>query len=181
MFATELYGITPDILVFGKGVAGGFPLAGIIADEALRGYDAGEDAFSFGHSPFSLVAALANIKVLEQGTLLKRCIELNDYITNYLLEMQKKYEIIGDVRGPGLAIGIELVKNRESKEPAIDEAAKIARVAFTEGVIFGVSKYANMGHVLKIKPPLVITDEEIEIVLEVFKKSVSKVSNRLPI
>ena len=59
--------------------------------------------------------------------------------------------------------------------------AKIARVAFTEGVIFGVSKYANMGHVLKIKPPLVITDEEVEIVLEVFKKSVSKVSNRLPI
>ena len=95
--------------------------------------------------------------------------------------MQKKYEIIGDVRGPGLAIGIELVKDRESKEPAIDEVAKMARVAFTEGVIFGVSKYANMGHVLKIKPPLVITDEEVEIVLEVFKKSVSKVSNRLPI
>lgn len=179
MFAAELYGITPDILVFGKGVGGGFPLAGIIADEALRGYDAGENAFTFGHSPSSLVAALANIKVLEEGILLKRCGELNEYIINRLLEMQRKYEIIGDIRGPGLAIGVELVKDRESKEPAIEEAAKIAQMAFTKGVIFGVSKYADMGHVLKIKPPLVITDEEVEKVLKVFEKCISRVSNHL--
>lgn len=178
MFAVDLYGVTPDILVFGKGAGGGFPLAGIVANENLKGFGAGENAFTFGHFPPSLVAALMTIEVLEEGTLLRRCNELNDFIIDHLRDMQKRYEIIGDIRGPGLNIGIELVKDRKTKEPAIEETQEIVGMAFSKGVFLSRTKYANRGNVLKIKPPLVITDREVERVLHVLEDCFCEISKR---
>jgi 4-aminobutyrate aminotransferase/4-aminobutyrate aminotransferase/(S)-3-amino-2-methylpropionate transaminase len=178
MFAAELYEVVPDILVFGKAAAGGFPLAGILVRDNLRGFDAGENAFTFAHFPLSLVAALATIKVLEEGKLLERCNRLNQRIIEHLQSLQEKYEIIGDVRGPGLAIGIELVKDRDSKEPAVKEANEVVRLGLERGIMFGISKYGGLGNVLKIKPPLVINDEEVEKVLSVFEECIVEVQRK---
>ncbi len=175
MFAAELYQVVPDILVFGKAVAGGFPLAGIIVRDNLKRFDAGENAFTFAHFPLSLVAALATIDVLEEGKLLERCNRLNQHIIAHLTNLQEKYEIIGDVRGPGLAIGIELVKDRDSKEPAVKEANELVKLGLERGVMFGISKYGGLGNVIKIKPPLVISDEEVERVLSVFEGCIAEV------
>ena len=95
------------------------------------------------------------------------------------MKMREKYEIIGDVRGPGLAIGIELVKNKESKKPAVTEANKIIKKGLEKGVIFGISKYDCMGNVIKIKPSLTITDAEIEKALSVFEACVYEVNKTL--
>lgn len=180
MFAANLYNVVPDILIFGKAAAGGFPLAGIIVCEELKNFGPGEHAFCFAHFPISLVAALATIKIIEEENLLQRCKDLNKYITDRLMKMKEEYEIIGDIRGPGFAIGIELVKNKESKKPAVSEANKIVKKGLEKGVIFGISKYGNMGNVIKIKPSLTITDAEIEKALSVFETCVYEVDkNRL--
>lgn len=175
LFASELYGVTPDIMTFGKAIGGGYPLAGFIASQRLKPFDPGEHAFTFAHFPISMAAALATIEVIEEENLLDRCVKLGGYITSRLGEMQKKYDIIGDIRGPGLAIGIELVKDRVGKEPAIEEANQVVSEGLKRGVIFGISRYGNLGHIVKIKPPLVVTDEEVERILDVFEKCVQSV------
>jgi 4-aminobutyrate aminotransferase-like enzyme len=123
-----------------------------------------------------MIAALTTLEVIEEEKLLDRCVKVGGYITSRLKEMQKKHEIIGDIRGPGLAIGIELVRDRKTKEPAIEEANRVLSEGFKQGVIFGSSLYGRRGHILKIKPPLVITDDEVEKILEVFEKSIRSVT-----
>ena len=125
-----------------------------------------------------MVAALATIGVLEEGELLERCHALNQIILSHLRDLQQKYEIIGDVRGPGLAIGVELVKNRDSKEPAVKEANEVVQLGLEKGIMFGISKYGGLGNVVKIKPPLVITDQEVERVLSVLEDCLITVENR---
>jgi len=172
LFASELYGVVPDIMTFGKAIGGGYPLAGFIASDKLKPFDPGENAFTFSHFPVSMIAALATLEVIEKEKLLERCVKLGEYVTSRLMEMQQKYPIIGDIRGPGLAIGIELVKDPVSKEPAVEEANKFLAEGIKNGVIFGVSLYGALGHIVKIKPPMVISDDEVETVLRVFEKCI---------
>jgi len=179
MFAADLYDVVPDILVFGKGVAGGFPLAGIIARDHLEPWGIAENAFTFAHFAPSLVAALVTIEILEEGKVLENCRRLNRYVIDRLMKMKEEYEIIGDVRGPGLAIGVELVKNKVTREPGIEEANRIADMGLQNGVMFGTSRYGRLGNVLKIKPPLVITTEEIEKVLSVLEKCLPEVEGKV--
>ena len=175
MFAAELYGVIPDIIAFGKGVASGFPLSGFICREGLRTFESARHAFTFAHSPLSMVAALATIEVLQEEKLLERTTRLGQYITERLKKMQQKYPIIGDIRGPGLSIGVELVKDQKTKEPAIEEAYQVVKMGLEKGVAFGITKYRRMGNTLKIKPPLVITDDEVEEALSVFEKCIAAV------
>jgi 4-aminobutyrate aminotransferase-like enzyme len=169
MFAAELYETVPDILVFGKAIGGGFPLAGTISREGLK-FEPGDHSFTFAHFPVSMVAGLATLQVLEEEGLLERGQKLNEFFTRRLLELKDKYELIGDVRGPGLMIGIELVRSKKTKEPAREESYQFEKEGLRRGVLFGTAKYAGMGNVVKIKPPLVLTDAQAERVMEVFEE-----------
>ena len=104
---------------------------------------------------------------------------MGEYFTARLKELQNKYDMIGDIRGPGLMIGIELVKDRKTKEKANDVTNAIVGEAINDGVIFGESLFKGMGNVLKIKPPLVITELQADKVLEVFEKYIKKYSDKL--
>jgi len=177
MFAAELYETVPDIIVFGKSIGGGFPLAGTLSRDDLQPFQSGEHAFTFGHFPVSMAAALANLKAIEEENLLKRAKKLGQYITTRLDELKQKYELIGDVRGPGLMIGFELVKDRKTKRPACQEVEVFIKEGMKRGVIFGGSKYGGLGNVVKIKPPLVITEGEVEKVLKTVKEITEKISN----
>ena len=177
MFASELYEVVPDILVFGKAVGGGFPLAGSISREDVAGFKPADHSFTFAHFPVSMVAALATLRVLEEEKLLERAQKLNEFFTSRLLELKDKYELIGDVRGPGLMMGIELVRDRKTKEPAREESYRFEKEALKRGVIFGTAKYSGMGNVVKIKPPAVITDAQAEKVMEVFEEVLGLLSS----
>jgi 4-aminobutyrate aminotransferase-like enzyme len=177
MFAAELYDTVPDILLFGKALGGGFPLAGSLQRSVLRGFEPGDHSFTFAHFPPSMVAGLATLKVIEAENHLANCRRMGAYITAGLRRLQEKYELIGDVRGPGLMIGIELVRNRETREPANEEAYRFVEEGFQRGVLFGHAKYAGMGNVVKIKPPLVITEAEAARVLEVFEQVTARLSS----
>jgi len=177
-FASDLYETVPDIMAIGKGLGGGFPLFGTLSREGLARFEPGDHSFTFAHFPVSMVAALATIRVIEEEHLMERVRKLNEFFIGRLLELKDKYELIGDVRGPGLMIGIELVRDRETKEPAREESYQFEREALKRGVIFGTAKYAGLGNVVKIKPPAVITDAQAEKVMEVFEEVLRVVSSQ---
>jgi 4-aminobutyrate aminotransferase-like enzyme len=167
MWAAEYYGVTPDILVFGKGVGGGFPLAGVLASTSLTGFQPGDDALTFGEFPVSLAAGLAALDVLHRDDLLQACADAGKYVTAALLEMRPRHPLIGDIRGPGLLIGIELVRDQQTRQPATAEALEVYRRAMDLGVIFGTTRYAGLGNVLKVKPPFTVTRDQLDRVLDV--------------
>jgi 4-aminobutyrate aminotransferase-like enzyme len=174
MFASELYDVYPDILTFGKAIAGGFPLAGVMQRSDLKPPEPASDSFTFAHFPVSFAAAIATLEVIEEENLIERAQKMGAYFTAQLRELQDTYEAIGDIRGPGLMIGIELVRNRKNKEMANDMCHAIVKEAVNEGVIFGESKFKGLGNVLKIKPPLVISESQADRVVEVFEKLLKK-------
>jgi 4-aminobutyrate aminotransferase-like enzyme len=176
MFAADLYGVTPDIITFGKSIGGGFPLAGTLQRKDLDGFGPGDHSFTFSHFPVAMAAGVATLQVLKEEKLCERAAKVGAYITQRLHEMQNKYELIGDIRGPGLMIGIELVRNRQTKEPAIEETDRFVDEGLKRGVLFGESRYMGMGNVVKIKPPLVITEAQVERVLDVFEEITAMLS-----
>jgi 4-aminobutyrate aminotransferase-like enzyme len=167
MFAADLYPGAPDIIAFGKGVGGGFPLAGVLADESLEGFGPGDDALTFGQFPVAMAAALATITAIQDDGLCERAREHGEHATRRLREMQTRHQIIGDVRCPGLMVAIELVRDRETKEPAAPEAQQVYQLGLERGVLFGESRYAGLGNLIKIKPPLDITREQLDRSLDV--------------
>jgi 4-aminobutyrate aminotransferase-like enzyme len=178
MWAAEYYDVTPDILVFGKGVGGGFPLAGVLADAELTGFQPGDDALTFGEFPVSLAAGIAALEVLEKDGLLQACADAGKYATDRLRAMQPRHRLIGDIRGPGLLIGVELVRDQTTREPAPTETLEVYRRAMDLGVIFGTTRYAGLGNVLKIKPPFTITREQLDRVLDVLDQVLTTIEER---
>ena len=170
MFAADLYGVVPDIITFGKGIGGGFPLAGDLVSTNLDGFGPGDHSFTFSHFTPALAAAVVTLKVLQEDKLPERAAKTGAYITRRLREMQDKYELIGDIRGPGLMLGVELVRNRKTKEPAIEETHRFVDEGLKRGVLFGESRYMNLGNVVKIKPSFVISEAQVERVLDVFEE-----------
>jgi 4-aminobutyrate aminotransferase-like enzyme len=175
-FAANIYHTVPDIMIIGKGLGGGFPLFGILAREDLKPFEPGDHSFTFAHFPVSMAAALAAIQAIEEEGLLERGRRLGKLFTDALNVMKDKYELIGDVRGPGLMIGIELVKNKKTKEPAREEAHTFVNEGLKRGIIFGESKYLKLGNVVKIKPPLVISESQVEQVLGVVEEIIQQLS-----
>ncbi len=176
-FAADLYQTTPDIMVIGKALGGGLPLFGVLFSSELEGLAPGDHSFTFAHFPLSMAAANAAIEILEEENLLERATKMGRIFTTRLKELQDQYELIGDIRGPGLMIGVELVKERITKEPAREETSRFVKEGLKRGVIFGESKYLGLGNIVKIKPPLVITEEEVSKTLEVFEDILKEVSN----
>jgi 4-aminobutyrate aminotransferase-like enzyme len=176
MFSAELYGVLPDIMTFGKAIGAGFPLAGTLSRDDLEGFGPQDHGFTFASYPVSMAAAIVNLQILQEEQLPQRAAKVGAYITGRLKEMQKKYALLGDIRGPGLMIAIELVKDRQTKEPAVEETKKFVEEGLKRGVLFGELGYLKMMNVIKIKPPLVITDAQVERVLEVFEEVTALVS-----
>ena len=177
-FAATIYKTIPDILIFGKGLGGGFPLFGTLSRSDLKSLEPGDHSFTFAHFPVSMAAALATIAAIEEEKLLERARWMGGLLREGLLRLQGKYELIGDVRGPALMIGVELVRDRRTKEPAREEAHRFIAEGLKRGVIFGESKYSGLGNIVKVKPPLVISEGQIERVLQVFEEILQVVSAR---
>jgi 4-aminobutyrate aminotransferase/4-aminobutyrate aminotransferase/(S)-3-amino-2-methylpropionate transaminase len=166
MFAADLVGVTPDILVLSKSMGGGFPIAAVVADDRLKSFEpTGEDVYTFGSNPIAQAAALKVIEILERDRIPEHVARVGAILTKGLLDLQAKYPQIGDVRGPGLFIGVEMVKDPESKEAAPVEARRIVEEAWNRGVILATA--SALPNVIKIKPPLIIQESEISLVLDV--------------
>ena len=180
MWAAEHYGVQPDIVIFGKGVGGGFPLAGILADERLTWFDEGEEALTFGQFPPSLAAALATLDAIVGDDLCARARDHGEYATARLRDMQQHRRLIGDVRCPGLMVAIELVTDRVKKTPARREAQEVYRRGLAHGVLFGESRYNGLGNLIKVKPPLDISREQLARALDVLDEVLGEIEEGRP-
>lgn len=174
-WASDLYGVVPDILIFGKSVAGGYPLAGVLVREDLAGFETGDDALTFGQFPVSLAAGLATLAVLRDEGLIEATRESGIYLTDRLNELKERHPLIGDVRCPGLFTAVELVTDRTTKEPARKETEAVYDLGLRHGVMFGTSRYAGLGNVVKIKPPLTISRDELDQVVDVFDRVLTEI------
>jgi 4-aminobutyrate aminotransferase-like enzyme len=179
MWACDYYDLKPDMVVFGKGIGGGFPLAGVLAKAEHALFASGDDQLTFGQFPISIAAGLATVHAIIDDGLPERAAEHGRYATKRLRQMQDRFEIIGDVRCPGLMVSIELVKDRQTKEPARKETHEIFERAQARGVIFGESRYAGLGNLLKIKPPLDITEGQLAQALDVLEAVIEEVQTEM--
>ncbi len=178
-FSSERYGVVPDILVFGKALGGGYPIAGMLARDDLLPLAPGDHSFTFAHFPISMAAANATLDVMEELDICRLFREKGAYATERLLKMKDKYECIGDVRGPGMMIGIELVKNKETKEKYCEAEGFMIEEGIKRGVIIGGNKYAGLGNVVKMKAPAIITYEELDFALDVYEELFAECDKKL--
>jgi len=177
MFAAEVFGVFPDILVIGKGLGAGFPITAVLTSEKYARLEKGEWGFTHSGSPFTCTAALAAIDVLQEEKLIENAEKMGKLFIDGLTKLAEKYPIIGEVRGKGLMIGIEMVKDRRTKEPAVKETEEIVARAMEHGILLGKSGIGlRGGNVVKIKPPLCITEDEVGKVLDVFERVLGEVS-----
>ncbi|RLG52278.1 MAG: aspartate aminotransferase family protein [Thermoproteota archaeon] len=175
MFAIEHYGVTPDIMVVAKALGGGLPVSAIVATEDVASKVMPMDYFTtFGGNPLAAAAALAAIEVIEEEKLVERSQKLGDYLMKRLRELQEKHELIGDVRGKGLLIGVELVKDRKTKEPAREESYQVRVECLKRGVIMPAGM-GWLGNVIRMNPPLVITEEQIDKAVDVLDEALKAV------
>lgn len=160
LFGIEHSGVEPDLMAMAKGIADGFPMGAFIAPEAIAdSFKPGEHLSTFGGNPVSCAAALANIAVIEDERLVERSAELGAWALGELRALQARHPLIGDVRGAGLMIGVELVSDRATKEPAPAAAAQVRALCREAGVLIGVG--GQSGNVARVQPPLVISREQL--------------------
>jgi 4-aminobutyrate aminotransferase len=174
-FAIEHWGVEPDILCSAKALASGLPLGATVAKSKVMDWVGGSHASTFGGNPLSCVAANAVIKVTREERLLENATVQGAYIMKRLEELKQQTEIVGDVRGKGLMIGMEIVENKETKKPAPKKAAEIMKRSWKRGVAVitcGVST-------IRIAPPLNITKELVDAALEIIGDVVKEVEKEV--
>jgi 4-aminobutyrate aminotransferase len=170
MFAIEYSGVEPDMVAIAKGVASGLPLGVAAARSGLMAWPPGAHASTFGGNPVSCAAALATLKLLKER-LVANAADVGAHLMDGLKGLMAKHRLIGDVRGRGLMVGVELVRDRTTKERAIEERDAVVNEAFSRGLLLlGAGKNA-----IRFSPPLVITRDQADVAVQIFDESLSVV------
>jgi 4-aminobutyrate aminotransferase-like enzyme len=173
-FAADYFGVKPDIIVLGKGLGAGLPIAAIIIRDALEGFGMkAEDLHTFANNSLSQVAAIKQIEIIERDGILENTRRMGAYLADGLRKYQEEFPEMGDIRVAGLHIGIEYVRDPETKEPAVEECLRIRQEGRKLGALFGLGGVRKQ--VLKVKPPLIVTQEEADEVLDILRQAMQKV------
>lgn len=165
--------VTPDIVCISKAIGGGLPLGVTIASEEIMTWSPGSHASTFGGNNAACAAGLAVIKIMKQEGFAARVLETGEYLRKSLRDLQQNFDIIGDVRGIGLMTGLELVTDRETREPAQKERNKILRHAFEHGLALLPAGES----VIRFCPPLTIQEEDIDTGLAILARSFEAVAS----
>ncbi len=172
-WASEHFGITPDIICTAKGIASGMPLGAVVARAEVMSWPPGAHASTFGGNPVCIAAALATLRLLENG-LLENCRRLGDYIFSRLADWPKRHRLVGEVRGRGLMVGIELVRDKQTNERAAEERNAVVDAAFKRGLlILGCGP-----NTLRLMPPLLIDQEQADCALALLEESLAEVEKQ---
>jgi len=173
-FAAEHYGVTPDVIVLGKALGGGLPIAAIIIRDGLEGFGPKtEELHTFANNSLAQVTAIAQIEIIARDHILENARRMGAYLTDGLRKLQQDFPEMGDIRAVGLHIGIEYITDPQSKEPATEACVKIRDEGMKLGAIFGLGGVRR--NVLKVKPPLIITRAEADEVLDIMHRAMQRV------
>lgn len=171
MWAIEHFGVQPDVVTAAKGIASGLPLGVTIAKADVMAWPPGAHASTFGGNPVSCAAAIATIGLLRDA-LVKNAAEVGDHLQQGLRSLMDKHPIIGDVRGKGLMVGVELVRDRTTKERATTERNAVVEEAFRRGMlILGAGRNA-----VRFSPPLVLTKAQADTAVAIFDQALTAVT-----
>jgi 4-aminobutyrate aminotransferase len=170
-FAIEHWDVEPDIICTAKALASGLPLGAIVAKAKIMDWVGGSHASTFGGNPLSCVAANAVIDVIKEEKLLENATKQGTYILKRLGELKDKSEIVGDVRGKGLMIGMEIVENKEYKKPSSKKSSEIMMRSWKRGVAVITCGAST----IRIAPPLNITRELVDAALDIIEDTVKEV------
>jgi 4-aminobutyrate aminotransferase len=168
-FAVEHTGVHPDIVCMAKGIASGMPLGVTMSKADIMDWIPGSHASTFGGNPVCIAAALATLDVIEKEGLLRNSQEVGDHMRKRMADWPKKHKIVGDVRGRGLMIGVEIVKDQKTREYGASERDRIVELAFERGVLFlgcGPST-------IRIAPPLIVTKDEADVAVDTLEESIA--------
>jgi 4-aminobutyrate aminotransferase len=172
MFGIEHFGVQPDIVVAAKGIASGLPMGVTIARQDVMDWPVGAHSNTFGGNPVAAAAALATIKLVEGG-LMQNAAEVGGYLQERLRDLAKRHSLIGDVRGHGMMIGVELVRDRQTKERATTERDDVVMAAFRRGLLV----LAAGASTIRFSPPLVLSREEADTAARILGEALAEVSN----
>ena len=168
----ETQGVIPDIVTMAKGIANGFPLAAVVTRPEIGAVLAERIHFNtFGGNPVATAAGKAVLEVIEKEKLQENALRIGNYLLSGLEKLKQKHALIGDVRGKGLLLGIELVKDRATKEPAKAECAQVLENARERGLLLG--KGGLWGQTIRLAPPLCIARADADFLLDVLDRSLS--------
>ena len=175
LFAIHHWNVVPDIITMAKSLAAGMPLSAVTGRaDIMEKPHVGGLGGTYGGNPVACRAALAVLEILLEDGLLQKAEELGKKVLVKMQELQKNHEIIGDVRGVGPMLAMELVRDRHTKEPATEEAKKLVRFCFEKGLI--ILSCGTFGNVIRTLMPLVITDEQLERGFSILDESFKELS-----
>jgi 4-aminobutyrate aminotransferase len=173
-WAIEHTGVQPDIVCMAKGIASGMPLGITLTRAEIMDWVPGSHASTFGGNPVCIAAALATLDVIEREGLVRNSSEVGNHMLKRMADWTAKHSLVGDVRGRGLMIGVDIVKNKHSKEYAAEERDRIIELAFERGILFlgcGPST-------IRIAPALVVTKDEADIAIDALEEAIAAVEKK---
>ena len=174
MFAYEHWGIQPNLLCLGKGIGSGVPISALVGESRiLDPLEPGSMSSTNGGNPLSSRAALTSIQIIEEEKLADRSARLGKMMLGRLNEMKANYEMVGDVRGMGLAVGVEIVTDKASRKPDAETTRRITQEAFNRGLIM-IAPIGFYGNVIRIAPPLVIEEEHMMKGLDIMEEAIRR-------
>ena len=168
MFACEHYGVQPDIICIAKGIASGLPLGACVARADLMDWKKGAHASTFGGNPVAIAAAMKTIELLERE-LCANAAEVGDYLKRGLQKLMAKHECIGDVRGEGLMLGVEFIKDKTGRDPDAELRDRVEMATFDRGLIL----LGAGPNTIRWSPPLILTKENVDVALEIFDEAIA--------
>ena len=175
MFAMQNWETVPDVMTLGKGFGNGFPVtAMLVADKYKESIEKISASTSYGGNPMACAAALASIEVIQEENLCERSAHLGEILLTRMQEMKNKYAIIGDVRGLGCLLGIELVKDKTTKEPFEEAGRLVYQKAFRKGLA-----WIPAGHILRMSPPMIMDDDVALKGLGIIEEAIAETQNEL--
>jgi 4-aminobutyrate aminotransferase len=176
MFAMEHWGVVPDIVCIAKALSGGMaPIGATVASAKVMDWEPGAHASTFGGNIVACVAAIEGLKIMKEQNLVKRSAELGSSALKRLKEMEDEFKIVGEARGKGLALALELVKDKRTKERAPQERDMVVREALNQGLIV----FRGGRSAIRIAPPLTISKEELQQGLDILENSLRNIERKL--
>ena len=171
MFCVDHWNVVPDVLTLGKGLGNGFPVTAMcVSDRFKDEVEKISASTSYGGNPMACAAALASLEVIEDENLVERSAHLGDILMARMEQMKAAHPLIGDVRGKGCLLAIELVKDRATKEEATAEGTLVYQKAFAKGLA-----WIPAGNVLRLSPPLIMDDDVALKCMDIIEESIAEV------
>jgi 4-aminobutyrate aminotransferase-like enzyme len=176
MFGSNHTGLIPDIMTIGKGMGGGFPVSGLVSTEEITASKPfskpSSSSSSYGGNPLASTAALTTIRTIVDEALVENSRKVGAHLLRGLSTLQEKYEFIGDVRGRGLLIGVELVKDKATKEPFEQAGKLVYQKAFAKGLA-----WIPAGHILRMSPPIIMDEHYAAMGLDMIEDAIGEVEH----